>query len=300
MKKFRLFVAAALAAMCGQQAMALDIDEPVLDGSKLTPLVIEDVADVDTVYLYHVGQNMFLTEGNAYGTQTSLGNAGNKIVIQREGVDGYKLYDYSPGKAAWKYIFVADANGSYVDMASQGHNVFTFYKLDNGNYEFSILRTDATYGVESSFGETRFGWDGVEGSTIIMPLLDLASADAEFFQYEWKIVSVKDAALAVYQAKTDLFNTLNKAVDQGVADDQLNSYAALLLDDNPQRPSSLPCRPWRSSSTSRSSAATCPSTSPHSWRMPLVQKADSRDGTSTTPAHSSTTHGLQRPTSLAW
>jgi hypothetical protein len=228
MKKFRLFVAAALAAMCGQQAMALDIDEPVLDGSKLTPLVIEDVADVDTVYLYHVGQNMFLTEGNAYGTQTSLGNAGNKIVIQREGVDGYKLYNYSPGKAGWKYIFVADANGSYVDMASQGHNVFTFYKLDNGNYEFSILRTDATYGVESSFGETRFGWDGVEGSTIIMPLLDLASADAEFFQYEWKIVSVKDAALAVYQAKTDLFNALNKAVDQGVADDKLSNYAALL------------------------------------------------------------------------
>ncbi len=85
---------------------------------------ITDFVVGDTMYLYNVDAKLFFTEGNAWGTQTSLGDEGLKVIVTEyvpvddQGNpagewDGktYLINDYSITKSGWKQVFTdTDAN----------------------------------------------------------------------------------------------------------------------------------------------------------------------------------------------
>jgi cytolysin (calcineurin-like family phosphatase) len=81
MKKFTLAMFIALLGSIGIQAQQT-WTAPTLN--------FKTFADGDTVFFYNVSTGMFLTEGNAYGTQASLGTTGTPFAPLKQ-TDGTYL-----------------------------------------------------------------------------------------------------------------------------------------------------------------------------------------------------------------
>src|SRR5574344_1889072 len=77
-------------------------------------------------YIYNTSAGQFLTEGNDWGTRASLASTGLRFKVTSIGSlsDGSAIFTLqvsSVVKKAWKFLFIADSLGSYVDMGNQGH-----------------------------------------------------------------------------------------------------------------------------------------------------------------------------------
>ena len=89
----------------------------------------------EPTYLYNVGTKMFLTQGNAYGTQGSVAEEGLMIKVEKfltEQIsetndtsyvwDGktYTIQDFRPVQQSWFYVFIDNVGGCYMDKGNQG------------------------------------------------------------------------------------------------------------------------------------------------------------------------------------
>ena len=113
----------------------------------------------DTVYFYNTQSQLFLTEGNEWGTHASVGEEGLLFTVEKYiAADAewdnktYLIKDYSLAKASWKTMFIDNDMGDiYVDLGSQANyywefevvndKMFRFYGADlnpswNHNYDF--------------------------------------------------------------------------------------------------------------------------------------------------------------------
>ena len=81
-----------------------------------------DIAVDDVVYLYNEGAQMFLTQGNAYGTQASVAEEGLMIKVAQyvanedDEWDGktYTIQDFRPLQQQWYYMFI-DEKGGFIE-----------------------------------------------------------------------------------------------------------------------------------------------------------------------------------------
>ena len=180
-------------------------------------------------YLYNVGTKMFLTQGNAYGTQASVAEEGLMIKVEKyltEQIsetndtsyvwDGktYTIQDFRPVQQNWFYMFIDDAGGSYMDKGNQGDYFWEFTKQENGTFRFSCAaanpkQNDALY-PNTCAGIVR--WDEEDMSTVVNPIVDLSDIDANASYYlDWAFVS--EADYAVYADKLALYNMAMKLKD---------------------------------------------------------------------------------------
>ena len=180
-------------------------------------------------YLYNVGIKMFLTQGNAYGTQASVAEEGLMIKVEKyltEQIsetndtsyvwDGktYTIQDFRPVQQKWFYMFIDDAGGSYMDKGNQGDYLWEFAKQENGTFRFSCAaanpkQNDALY-PNTCAGIVR--WDEEDMSTVVNPLVDLSDIDANASYFlDWAFVS--EADYAVYADKLALYNMAMKLKD---------------------------------------------------------------------------------------
>lgn len=135
MRKRNLLLTALFAAGLSAQAQGWEIAKP--DATQYAPL-----AAGDTVYLYNVESQLFLNEGNDWGTHATMAETGQKVIVEQyldpaiSAWDGktYLLKNQSALKG-WKYLFIdADTVNVYVDRGSQENFYFEFEALEGNTY----------------------------------------------------------------------------------------------------------------------------------------------------------------------
>ena len=232
MNKHLLFSALLAATVGTAEAQAQKVSAPSLPSP--TQLKLDGT---DTVYVYNVKAEKWLTYGNAYSTQTSLDSVGMQIafVQNKEGKTWngtFTLVNNSNGSFGRKIFansFVADQTDSqyggtsYVDYNNQGI-AKTYWEVYQDGDTFE-LQADTTANLSDTHG-TRAGWrpnDTVNGqgneatSGVFRPALDLSAEDASEYGIKWQAFD-RETAERYFTRKYTLMPAINDAIDAGEVD----------------------------------------------------------------------------------
>lgn len=211
----RLLYSAVLVASLSTNYAQAQVNDPVLPD----PVQLK-LDGTDTVAIKNVLADKWLTKGNAYGTQTSLGDSGlGFVIVPNKGDDGQPNGTYSFCNdrserfgAFSSKIFVnsVDENGgnSYVDYASQGIEK-TYWKVTpNGEtFKFQANEYPETY---AGYNPNDNGLDG-KGETAVDDLFRPAlTADASY-GLEWKAYPY-----TYFYRLEKLKDQINSAHDEGL------------------------------------------------------------------------------------
>lgn len=230
MKKTLLATAAlALTAIAPFPLSARDYEPPKVQVTE--PNLATDGSGDGIYYVYHVATQMFLTAGNNYGTQLSIGETGQKITLaygeerpplmgQEPEVSGegwtFNMKE-ATSNSGFHEVYFADANSAYVDCDEQGHTLFQILLQDNGCYMIKAVDQDELYGAASGSSQGLNGaWGVVGSSTIVYPAVDPDEAGYEEAERDWQFVTIDD--YNTYIAKQELYEQLIYASDNGYED----------------------------------------------------------------------------------
>lgn len=211
----RLLYSAVLVASLSTNYAQAQVNDPVLPD----PVQLK-LDGTDTVAIKNILADKWLTKGNAYGTQTSLGDSGlGFVIVPNKGDDGQPNGTYSfcndrSGKfgAFSSKIFVnsVDENGgnSYVDYASQGIEK-TYWKVTpNGTtFKFQANEYPETY---AGYNPNDTGFDG-KGETAVDGLFRPALTEDGANGLEWQAYPY-----TYFYRLEKLKDAINAAIDEGL------------------------------------------------------------------------------------
>lgn len=211
----RLLYSAVLVASLSTNYAQAQVNDPVLP----SPVQLK-LDGTDTVAVKNVLAGKWLTKGNAYGTQTSLGDSGlGFVIVPNKGDDGLPNGTYSfcndrseKFGAFSSKIFVnsVDENGgnSYVDYASQGIEK-TYWKVTpNGTtFKFQANEYPETY---AGYNPNDTGLDG-KGETAVDGLFRPALTEDGANGLEWQAYPY-----TYFYRLEKLKDQINSAIDEGV------------------------------------------------------------------------------------
>lgn len=211
----RLLYSAVLVASLSTNYAQAQVNDPVLP----SPVQLK-LDGTDTVAIKNVLADKWLTKGNAYGTQTSLGDSGlGFVIVPNKGDDGQPNGTYSfcndrSGKfgAFSSKIFVnsVDENGgnSYVDYASQDIEK-TYWKVTpNGTtFKFQANEYPETY---AGYNPNDTGLDG-KGETAVDGLFRPALTEDGANGLEWQAYPY-----TYFYRLEKLKDAINAAIDEGL------------------------------------------------------------------------------------
>ena len=222
----RLLFSAILAAGIGAtEAQAQKVEAPAF------PAPVQLKLDgTDTVYIKNVKADKWLVNGNAYGTQTSLGDKGMAIAIvpnkTKDVPNGtFTLFNNSADDTYGRKIFTNsfDENGgnSYVDYNNQGIEKCNWeIWTKDGSKRFEI-QADTIANLKNT-SNTRAGWNpndtGKDGKgedavdQLFRPALNMQAEGASEYGVEWEAYPV------TYFYRLDkLMPAINDAIDEGLS-----------------------------------------------------------------------------------
>lgn len=221
----RLLFSAILAAGIGAtEAQAQKVEAPAFPD----PVQLK-LDGTDTVYIKNVKAEKWLVNGNAYGTQTSLGDKGMAIAIvpnkTKDVPNGtFTLFNNSADDTYGRKIFTNsfDENGgnSYVDYNNQGIEKCNWeIWTKDGSKRFEI-QADTIANLKNT-SNTRAGWNpndtGKDGKgedavdQLFRPALNMQAEGASEYGVEWEAYPV------TYFYRLDkLMPAINEAIDEGL------------------------------------------------------------------------------------
>ena len=221
----RLLFSAILAASIGAtEAQAQKVEAPAFPD----PVQLK-LDGTDTVYIKNVKAEKWLVNGNAYGTQTSLGDKGMAIAIvpnkTKDVPNGtFTLFNNSADDTYGRKIFTNsfDENGgnSYVDYKNQGIEKCNWeIWTKDGSKRFEI-QADTIANLKNT-SNTRAGWNpndtGKDGKgedavdQLFRPALNMHAEGASEYGVEWEAYPV------TYFYRLDkLMPAINDAIDEGL------------------------------------------------------------------------------------
>lgn len=133
MKIAKLLVLAALALFSNNAAKAVDGNVWTKPVPEFSSLVVGEV-----YYFYNTGSDLFFTQGNAWGTQASVGKQGLKVRVEQQSEGVYILTDSVATQKAWKmWWFVDDGIGMYVDYNNQPDYLWEITSMGDNVYRLS-------------------------------------------------------------------------------------------------------------------------------------------------------------------
>lgn len=211
----RLLYSAVLVASLSTNYAQAQVNDPVLPN----PVQLK-LDGTDTVAIKNILADKWLTKGNAYGTQTSLGDSGlGFVIVPNKSDDGQPNGTYSFCNdrserfgAFSSKIFVnsVDENGgnSYVDYASQGIEK-TYWKVTpNGTtFKFQANEYPETY---AGYNPNDTGFDG-KGETAVDGLFRPALTEDGANGLEWQAYPY-----TYFYRLEKLKDQINSAIDEGV------------------------------------------------------------------------------------
>lgn len=211
----RLLYSAVLVASLSTNYAQAQVNDPVLPN----PVQLK-LDGTDTVAIKNILADKWLTKGNAYGTQTSLGTSGlGFVIVPNKGDDGqpngtYSFCNDKSGKfgAFSNKIFLNsfDENGgnSYVDYNNQGIEK-TYWKVTpNGTtFRFQSNEQPDTY---AGYNPNDNGLDG-KGETAVDGLFRPALAESSDYGLDWAAYPY-----TYFYRLEKLKDAINAAVDEGL------------------------------------------------------------------------------------
>jgi len=238
MKFSKLLVMSALLLSSGM-AQAAIVDgvrqKPVFDTSKLqtaelpTGTAMSDTTEVGTYYLYNLGSGLFFGEGNAWGTQASVAEVGNRAFFTQYKStsetewDGTTLLfnDFSIVKKSWKTVFFDSETAMFVDRGNQANYGWAVDQAADGKIRLHVAN-HAT--INPAFNSENHpdlfvGLDVTENAenTALSPFL----AEGEGHYIDWQWVTKEDydvfgKQLAEYNQALPLKEKLDEAKAKGI------------------------------------------------------------------------------------
>ena len=203
-----------LSALCLFETNAWAVDADVWTKPEVTATVGFEASESTSTYfyLYNVGAKKFFTEGNAWGTQASVGSTGLKVAFVLN--DYYYLFnDFSLAKNAWKQTFFDTETAMYVDHNGQANY---YWGVEENGSTFRLFAHEENPGWEATTNEEtgevtehpgfREGmYVGLDLSknadnTALSPYLD----EAEGHYIDWALVT--EEVYSVYKEKVDVYN----------------------------------------------------------------------------------------------
>ena len=211
----RLLYSAVLVASLSTNYAQAQVKDPVLPN----PVQLK-LDGTDTVAIKNILADQWLTNGNAYGTQTSLGTSGlGFVIVPNKGDDGqpngtYSFCNDKSGKFGdfSNKIFLNsfDENGgnSYVDYKNQGIEK-TYWKVTpNGTtFKFQANEQPDTY---AGYNPNDTGLDG-KGETAVDGLFRPALAESSDYGLDWAAYPY-----TYFYRLEKLKDAINTAVDEGL------------------------------------------------------------------------------------
>ena len=226
MKKLLLLIV-ALATTCG--VFADEWQKPVYSGG-YQPLTTDEV-----VSIYNTEAQMFLTEGNDWGTHASVGNTGLQCTISEHAEEGkewdgktYAILVASVANDNTDSLFITDGGNVYVDCKQRGNSLFYFNSLGNNTYQLTAADANATWNTINSPGYLIGRYvdyvnlrDEVATGTGV--IFDDPVEMADKFQTTWAFVSEEDYAgylseINRYETAQELKEAIENAEAEGVTD----------------------------------------------------------------------------------
>ena len=203
-----------LSTLCLFETNAWAVDADVWTKPEVTATVGFEASESTSTYfyLYNVGAKKFFTEGNAWGTQASVGSTGLKVAFVLN--DYYYLFnDFSLAKNAWKQTFFDTETAMYVDHNGQANY---YWGVEENGSTFRLFAHEENPGWEATTNEEtgevtehpgfREGmYVGLDLSknadnTALSPYLD----EAEGHYIDWALVT--EEVYSVYKEKVDVYN----------------------------------------------------------------------------------------------
>ena len=129
-KLLLLFAAMLMSAVSFAQTFTATWTKPLpaaVDQYQYSTFAADFQGDTIAYYLYNVGASAFFTEGNAWGTQASIGNTGLKVAISKYTINDVWdektvfINDFSLSKNSWKLLFIDSETQAYVDHNNQAN-----------------------------------------------------------------------------------------------------------------------------------------------------------------------------------
>ena len=187
-----------------------------------------DFAAGQECYLFNVGANRFYTEGNAWGTQGSVGQEGLKCKFVQSG-EAVKLTNFSITKNAWRTTFVTTNGALYVDGDNPAECWWQVVPSGEKTFRLMISSPNVVYNQANYPGGT-MGLDLFEDeyrTNLAALLMDAEEPGAGIYQTEWAVATPADYAQyltdrATYDAAMQLKALVDEARDKGmdVADEE--------------------------------------------------------------------------------
>ena len=211
----RLLYSAVLVASLSTNYAQAQVNDPVLP----SPVQLK-LDGTDTVAIKNILADKWLTNGNAYGTQTSLGDSGlGFVTVPNKGDDGqpngtYSFCNDKSGKfgafSNKMFLNSFDENGgnSYVDYNNQGIEK-TYWKVTpNGTtFRFQSNGQPDTY---AGYNPNDNGLDG-KGETAVDGLFRPALAESSDYGLDWAAYPY-----TYFYRLEKLKDAINAAVDEGL------------------------------------------------------------------------------------
>lgn len=211
----RLLYSAVLVASLSTNYAQAQVNDPVLPN----PVQLK-LDGTDTVAIKNILADKWLTNGNAYGTQTSLGDSGlGFVIVPNKGDDGqpngtYSFCNDKSGKfgafSSKMFLNSVDEYGgnSYVDYNNQGIEK-TYWKVTpNGTtFKFQANGQPETY---AGYNPNDNGLDG-KGETPVDGLFRPALAESSDYGLDWAAYPY-----TYFYRLEKLKDQINSAIDEGV------------------------------------------------------------------------------------
>lgn len=211
----RLLYSAVLVASLSTNYAQAQVNDPVLPN----PVQLK-LDGTDTVAIKNILADKWLTKGNAYGTQTSLGDSGlGFVIVPNKGDDGqpngtYSFCNDKSGKfgafSNKMFLNSVDEYGgnSYVDYNNQGIKK-TYWKVTpNGTtFRFQSNEQPDTY---AGYNPNDNGLDG-KGETAVDGLFRPALAESSDYGLDWAAYPY-----TYFYRLEKLKDAINAAVDEGL------------------------------------------------------------------------------------
>ncbi len=206
----------------------------------------DEIANIDSLIFYHVGQEMFLTAGTTWNTHACLTDDISSALLwevqaQQSYSNCYKFY--SPQASHNHYMFRDDYTNVYTDWQAQSTCLmFEFVDSDAGYLRIRSAADDPYYGINNlteedanyAYALWEMGWDPDNddvdnsgnslGSNIGVFMLD-PDANSEY-QLDWAVLANADYKL--YLAQTNLYNRMLAGIAIGMDQSDLDPYASYI------------------------------------------------------------------------
>ena len=226
MRKFLLLLA-TIATTCS--SLADEWQKPVYSGT------YESLTVDQEFYIYNTEAQMFLTEGNDWGTHASVGDTGLLCTLRQHVSEGqewdgktYAIMVTSAKNNNTDSLFINEGGNVYVDCKSRGNSLFYLNNLHNNTFQITAADANATWNSTNYPGymvgryvDYMNAKDNIATGTGV--IFDDPTEMADQFQTTWALVSEENYQAYLmemdrYEAAMELKKAIENAEKEGVTD----------------------------------------------------------------------------------